>query len=162
MRTDSKTPLVLSIVALTAGGALSLGGLATGSADKAAQCHGKAATIVGSNGDDAGDQAIKGTGHRDVIAARSGNDVVQGRGGDDLICGGGGGDFLKDGSGDDHVYGNGSGDLIIGSDGDDEFSGAGGDDRISGGAGHDKCLGGPGADLAAKSSCEKIKSADPV
>jgi Ca2+-binding RTX toxin-like protein len=159
MRFASKIPFV-SLAAIATASVLALGGsFASGSAPKGAQCHGKAATIVGTKGDDT---ALKGTGHRDVIAARSGDDVIQGRDGDDLICGGGGHDAIKDGAGNDHVYGNGSSDLLIGGDDDDQIEGNGGDDQIAGGKGKDICSGGPGADIAVKSTCEKIKSAKGV
>lgn len=49
-----------------------------------AMCHGKAATIVGTSGND----QIKGTAGRDVIQAKGGNDQIWGFGGNDLICGG--------------------------------------------------------------------------
>src|SRR5204863_5454090 len=53
-------------------------------------CHGFAATIVGTSGND----TIDGTSGDDVIVAKGGADVVFGHGGDDVICGNGGSDTL--------------------------------------------------------------------
>lgn len=56
-------------------------------------CHGRAATITGTDGDD----VLTGTGGPDVIAAGDGDDTVRGLGGADLICGGDGDDTLLGG-----------------------------------------------------------------
>ena len=91
----------LSVLVL-ATGALTLGPVAPATtAPTPATCHGEAATIVGTPGDD----RITGTGGRDVIVARGGDDVVAGGRGDDLVCGGDGADDLSGGPGDDHLVG---------------------------------------------------------
>jgi Ca2+-binding RTX toxin-like protein len=64
-------------------------------------CHGREATIVGTNGND----RIRGTGKRDVIVARAGNDRIWGLGGNDVICGDAGQDRLWGGGGDDRLEG---------------------------------------------------------
>jgi Ca2+-binding RTX toxin-like protein len=89
-------------------------------------CHGRQATLVGTDG---ADQLI-GTPGRDVIAAGPGDDVVAGRGGRDLVCGG---------PGSDRVWGGGKPDRLLGEDGDDVLHDAGlsGDDRLVGGPGDD-------------------------
>ena len=73
-----------------------------------ARCDGKAATIVGTAGDD----RIKGTSHSDVIFAGAGNDTVDGRGGNDIICGGAGRDKLRGGAGNDRIFGGSGNDTI--------------------------------------------------
>lgn len=70
-----------------------------GAAARAAQCRGKRATIVGTEGSD----RLSGTRRRDVIVARGGADEIRGRGGDDVICAGPGDDFIAPGKGDDRV-----------------------------------------------------------
>lgn len=65
------------------------------------RCHGKVATIVGTDGSD----EIKGTSGRDVIVGGAGNDEIDGRGGADVICGAGGSDELRGGGGDDLLDG---------------------------------------------------------
>jgi Ca2+-binding RTX toxin-like protein len=103
-------------------------------AQVAANCKGKAATLVGTPGRD----KIRGTSGNDVIAALGGNDRVNGRGGKDLICGGAGRDRIR------------------GAGGNDKLFGQGGNDALNGGAGRDLCNGGPGTDKGRK--CEKEKS----
>ena len=65
------------------------------------KCHGKIATIVGTNGSD----EIHGTAGRDIIKAKRGSDDIEGKGGDDLICGNAGRDDLEGDRGNDHLYG---------------------------------------------------------
>lgn len=79
-------------------------------------CDGEPTTIRGTAGND----RIKGTPKRDVIAAGAGNDVVKGLGGDDLICGGPGND------------------LLLGGRGDDVLDGGPGKDRLKGGRGRNR------------------------
>ncbi len=79
------------------------------------RCHGRKATIRGTNGKD----KLKGTKKRDVISAGRGKDKVKGRKGNDLICGGGGKDRLSGGRGKDKIFGQ------------------NGRDRLRGGPGHD-------------------------
>lgn len=76
----------------------------------AVTCHGLAATIVGTPGDD----VIKGTPGDDVIAALGGDDVVKGRAGDDLVCGGTGHDQLVSRNGHDTLFGGPQGDRLEG------------------------------------------------
>ena len=90
-------------------------------------CDGKAATLVGTTGDD----VLEGTRKADVIVALAGEDVVRGKGGNDRICGGNGSDRLFGGPGDDRAYGGYDrrgddpagtyllGDVLDGGDGDD-------------------------------------------
>ncbi|MFN8194448.1 MAG: hypothetical protein U0R80_09210 [Nocardioidaceae bacterium] len=66
-----------------------------------AQCHGRAATIVGSP--DADD--LTGTTGDDVIVGFGGSDTIDGGAGDDVICGNTGNDVLRGGRGSDEVYG---------------------------------------------------------
>ena len=64
-------------------------------------CDGRAATIVGTPGDD----HITGTPGADVIVGLGGRDRIDGRGGADRICGGGGPDTLRGGEGRDRLFG---------------------------------------------------------
>lgn len=105
-------------------------------------CDGRAATIVGTHGDD----WLQGTGGDDVIVALGGADHVNGRGGDDIICGGGGDDEIHGGRGDDRVFGDGGDDDEHGGGGRDVLSGGPGDDRLNGGFGADRTLGNGGSD----------------
>jgi Ca2+-binding RTX toxin-like protein len=93
---------------------------------------GRAATIVGSSGDD---DPLLGTSGDDVIVGRGGNDVIRGEGGNDLICANRGSDTLR---------------------------GGGGDDSLSGGAGNDRFLGGFGEDTADYSQSYFPSTADGV
>lgn len=105
-------------------------------------CRGRAATLAPGAGDD----LIRGTPGRDVIAAGRGDDRIRGRGGDDLICGGPGRDSIRGGSGADHIRGGGGGDRLRGGAQADRLHGNGGADRLRGGAGRDRCRGGAGRD----------------
>jgi uncharacterized repeat protein (TIGR01451 family) len=115
-------------------------------------CARRAATIVGTNGDD----ALIGTSGRDVIAALSGNDDVIALGGDDIVCGSGGRDVVRAVGGDDMIKGGGGRDKLRGGDGNDRLQGKGdrdrlkggrGDDVLRGGHGRDRCRGGGGSDI---------------
>jgi Ca2+-binding RTX toxin-like protein len=99
-----------------------------------ASCFGRAATIIGTAGDD----DLDGTAQRDVIVGRGGDDTINGRGGNDLVCAGGG---------SDEVFGSGGDDRIKGGDGSDVLLGDSGNDRLSGGRAEDGLFGGPGADV---------------
>jgi Ca2+-binding RTX toxin-like protein len=79
------------------------------------QCHGRAATIVGTAGAD----EINGTPGNDVIVARGGADDVEGRGGRDLICGSAGNDDLEGDRGNDFLNGGSGVDELGGGPGDD-------------------------------------------
>lgn len=63
-------------------------------------CHGRTATIVGTEGDD----RLHGTSGDDVIAGLAGDDVIHGRGGDDVICGDRNSDHLYGGAGSDRLH----------------------------------------------------------
>ena len=139
----------------------------TGDARSSARsCHGKAATITGTDRT----EEILGTNGNDVIVAGDGDDLILGRGGRDTICardgfdtvrGGDGVDLLDGGAGDDSVIGNGGKDTLLGRSGADFLSGNSGDDYLEsgtnafplledlmGGPGDDEMLGGPGLDRA--------------
>lgn len=115
-------------------------------------CRGRAATIVGTPGDD----DLRGTPGDDVIAALDGNDTVEAGRGDDLICGGsssdrvngnGGDDEVAGGDGDDELRGGAQNDSLSGNSGDDELNGNRGKDMLRGGPGsQDRCAGGQGED----------------
>ena len=132
-------------------------------------CDGRAATRIGTNGND----ILNGTSGPDVIVGKGGNDTIDGRGGRDRICGGSGSDGLKGGSGNDRLFGGGLHDTLQGQGGKDDLfgfdgidhllggpkddllkgggegdtlRGEAGDDRIFGEAGHDRLLGGDGSD----------------
>lgn len=78
-------------------------------------CHGVAAGIVGTAGDD----VLTGTSGNDIIAGLEGNDTIDGLGGNDFICGNGGNDAISGGP---------EWDLLYGGEGNDHLSGGGGDD----------------------------------
>jgi hypothetical protein len=67
----------------------------------AVKCLGKAATIVGTSGND----VLIGTSRPDVIHGLGGNDIIFGKGGNDTICGGKGDDHIFGGRGRDTCYG---------------------------------------------------------
>ncbi len=79
-------------------------------------CAGRAATIVGTDGDD----DITGTAGNDVIHARRGNDTVRASGGDDVVCGGAGNDVLRGGAGNDDLRGEAGTDLCRGGGGSED------------------------------------------
>jgi uncharacterized repeat protein (TIGR01451 family) len=121
-------------------------------------CLGKAATLVGTLGND----TLTGTDKPDVIVALAGNDQVLGLGGKDLICAGGGADVVdagprpdrvSGGSGPDRLLGRGGGDELRGKAGRDRLRGNAGNDLLAGGRGRDRCRGGPGSDTLR--SCER-------
>jgi Ca2+-binding RTX toxin-like protein len=111
---------------------------------EAPRCHGRQATIVGTDGND----VIHGTPGRDVIWGGKGDDTIYGSLGNDLICGGPGADLIHGGRGNDEVDGGaGDDDRVYGDLGDDKvLGGAGADDEVSGGLGIDVVNGGPGND----------------
>jgi Ca2+-binding RTX toxin-like protein len=106
------------------------------------RCHGRNASIIGTEGDD----TLRGTPGRDVILAGPGDDTILGGLGNDLICGGPGADLIHGGRGNDVLDGGpGDGDRVIGDLGDDEVRGGPGDrDEAAGGLGIDFVNGGPG------------------
>jgi poly-gamma-glutamate synthesis protein (capsule biosynthesis protein) len=108
----------------------------------AVSCRGRAATILGTPGDD----VLIGTAGDDVIVARDGDDEVWGGDGDDLVCTGGGDDFAAGGTGMDRLFGGDGDDDLSGGGGADTVWGDGGDDRLWGGDGPDVLVGGAGDD----------------
>jgi hypothetical protein len=85
----------------------------------------------------AGDDVLRGTNRRDVMAGGPGEDRIFALGGQDYVTGGAGDDRLSGGPGEDCVYGEAGVDVLLGS---------GGRDSLSGGRGHDRLRGGPGLD----------------
>lgn len=121
-----------------------------------AQCAGKTASIVGTEGSD----NLIGTNGKDVIVGLGGNDTIDGLGGNDIVCGLGGSDLIRVRGGNDRVRAGGGNDRLRGGDGSDGLRGGSGRDRLDGGngsdsldggTGHDRCHGGPGKD--SKHSC---------
>ena len=116
-----------------------------------ATCANKAATIVGTEGND----SLAGTEKKDVIVGLGGDDLITGLGGKDLLCGADGndtvkgqadGDVIDGGNGDDATKGGGGDDRVGGGSGNDRLGGGGGADYLNGGPGKDRCKGGPGKD----------------
>ncbi|MGD9734082.1 MAG: calcium-binding protein [Solirubrobacterales bacterium] len=104
-------------------------------------CHGRAATIVATSGDD----VLRGTSGPDVIRGGPGDDVIYGGLGNDIICGGAGDDVIHGGRGNDLIDGGRGSDRVFGDLGDDKVLGGPGDrDEVSGGLGIDTVSGGPG------------------
>lgn len=94
----NRPALLLTVLALAAPLAVASAGRASAAVPK---CHGLAATIVGTRGDD----VIYGTAKRDVIVAGAGDDSVWAGAGNDVVCGGNGADHLNGGIGADKLYG---------------------------------------------------------
>lgn len=139
-----------------------------------AQCDGREATLVGTDGPD----VIVGTDGDDVILGLGGDDRIEGGEGNDAICGGGGDDTLIGGAGDDSLLGGNGADTVsyassraavqvdlairaaagegadfvkaenvIGSDFDDLLKGSSEPNTIVGGIGDDTIKGRAGKDL---------------
>ena len=106
-------------------------------------CAGRAATIVGTGGDD----VLRGTSGADVIVALGGRDKIFGGGGRDLICAGPGADKISGGSGADRIFGEGGNDVVRGGFGIDQIIGGPGNDRLFGGVGNDVLTGSVGNDF---------------
>lgn len=114
------------------------------------ECFGKAATIVGTEGDD----RLFGTTGGDVIAALGGRfDTVRGWPEEsgtvptlpdeaDYICGSRGEDWLFSGYGRDHMSGGSNHDELSGGNGNDVLEGGAQYDYIRGEGGHDRLFGG--------------------
>jgi Ca2+-binding RTX toxin-like protein len=83
-------------------------------------CGGRAATIVGTPGDD----VLVGTDAADVVVALAGDDSVDGLGGDDILCGGEGFDVLLGGDGNDRLLGGLGAAVLSGGTGDDVMIGS--------------------------------------
>jgi Ca2+-binding RTX toxin-like protein len=110
--------------------------------EEVARCHGRRATIVGTEKDD----VLRGTPGRDVIWGGGGDDTIYGSLGNDLLCGGPGSDLIHGGRGNDVADGGaGDDDRVIGDLGDDKLlGGTGNGDEVAGGLGIDTLNGGPG------------------
>jgi Ca2+-binding RTX toxin-like protein len=107
------------------------------------RCHGRKATIVGTDGND----VLQGTPERDVIWGANGDDLIYGSLGNDLICGGPGDDQIHGGRGNDEVDGGPGSDQVNGDLGDDKIlGGPGGNDEVAGDLGIDVVNGGPGSE----------------
>lgn len=124
-----KTSSLVAALALIGLGSGAVAVAAPDAGSKAPRCHGKVATIVGTDGDD----VLRGTPKRDVIWGGPGEDVILGGLGSDTICGG---------AGDDRIYGRRGNDLINGGAGTDRVYGGLGDDRLTGGPGEGDDVGG--------------------
>jgi Ca2+-binding RTX toxin-like protein len=132
--------VVVAVAALF--GLVALGAAAAPEGEETPRCHGRRATIVGTEGND----VIHGTPGRDVIWGGGGDDQIFGSLGNDLICGGPGDDLIHGGRGNDELYGETGSDRLYGDLGDDRASGGAGDyDEVSGGLGIDTLNGGPGS-----------------
>jgi Ca2+-binding RTX toxin-like protein len=128
-------------IALAALGAIFVFGLAAGEEEETPRCHGRRATIVGTDGND----ELHGTPSRDVIWGGGGDDEIFGSLGNDLICGGPGDDKVHGGRGNDIVDGGAGSDIVVGDLGDDKVMGGSGDgDDVAGSLGIDTLNGGPG------------------
>jgi Ca2+-binding RTX toxin-like protein len=142
------------------------GGIGTG-AEKKDTCAGRAATHIGTPGDD----VLVGTGADETFLGLGGNDRITGGGGNDTICGGPGKDTIRGKSGKDRLFGEGGRDTIkggggkdllkggpgkdrlAGQGGNDNLRGQGGSDRLNGGPGKDRCV--QGAGKGPEISCER-------
>ena len=133
-----------ALAAFVAGAAIAGAATITNTPIETPICHGRQATIVGTDGDD----VIRGTPGRDVIWGGQGDDTIFGSLGNDLICGGPGADVIHGGRGNDEVDGGaGDDDRVFGDLGDDKvIGGAGNDDEVAGDLGIDIVNGGPGND----------------
>ncbi|MFN2587779.1 MAG: calcium-binding protein [Actinomycetota bacterium] len=140
--------------------AAAIGGLGSAASSRTApRCHGRAPTIVGTEGDD----LILGTPRNDVILALEGADAVHAGFGHDTVCGGPGDDDVRGGLGFDALYGDEGNDAVrggadadssSGGEGADRLAGGDGDDRLTGGRGLDEVEGGGGTDRASASDLE--------
>jgi Ca2+-binding RTX toxin-like protein len=112
------------------------------SEEEVARCHGRRATIVGTEAAD----VLRGTPGRDVIWGGGGDDTILGSLGNDLLCGGRGADLIHGGRGNDTADGGaGDDDRVIGDLGDDKLLGGSGNyDEVAGSLGIDTLSGGPG------------------
>jgi len=115
-------------------------------------CHGKVATLAGTDGPD----TLTGTSGRDVILGRDGDDVIIGGDGRDLICGGPGADTLSGEDGKDRLEGGPGPDVLSGGANRDTILGNGGSDLLSGNRGADVLRGGFGDDVIAGGSKDDL------
>lgn len=119
-------------------------------------CFGRAATLVGTLGDD-----VLRAGRDDVVNGLGGDDVIYGHEWSDALCGGAGDDWIRGthpdadlingGDGNDWIYGRAQSDRLYGGAGDDVLVGdrpgpalwryGSAHDRLYGGSGNDRLLG---------------------
>jgi Ca2+-binding RTX toxin-like protein len=164
MRRRTKLAGVAMILLVAVASALV--GSAPSSGANTRTCNRRAATIIGTSGND----VLYGTNGADVIVGGGGRDQIFGLGGDDSLCGEGARDIITGGSGDDYVYGGKGDDALIGGSGDDYVNGGDGSDDIRGGSGEDylagdvllpfrgdSCDGGEGDNDTALGDCETVK-----
>jgi Ca2+-binding RTX toxin-like protein len=128
--------LVTAAIAILS--ALGLPGVAAEARGAGGTCRGRAATIVGTDGND----RIEGTIGGDVIIGLRGDDVIYAKGGGDVVCGGNGSDRLLGNEGRDSLTGGGGVDSERGGPGADRLRSGGGEDTFYG----DYMYGGPGDD----------------
>jgi Tol biopolymer transport system component len=115
---------------------------------KLPECHGRTATLVGTNGAD----VLKGTKRKDVVLALGGNDRIKTFSDGDIVCAGPGADVVDAGENGE----SGGFDLVLGGPGDDKITlgrelgtarGEAGNDVLIGSKGGDNLIGGPGNDV---------------
>lgn len=115
-----------TIVMIRGPGAGTVTGTVAGAGQMTPTCDGKAATKVGTSGDD----VLRGTRRRDVIVGLGGDDVIKTSRDSDTICGNGGADHLFGGKGRDNVFGGAGRDRV-----EEKFVGEG--KSLDGGDGRD-------------------------
>jgi Ca2+-binding RTX toxin-like protein len=108
-----------------------------------ADCMGRPATIVGTDGND----NLIGTEGEDVISGLGGDDKIIGLGGVDFICADEGDDSLYGDDGSDWMSGGADDDVMDGGADDDTMGGVQGNDGMAGGNGRDYLNGGTGDDI---------------
>ena len=93
--------------------------------------------LIGTTGNDLGDNALLGTVR---------GDLIYGQNGDDRLTGAQQTDCLVGGPGNDTLLGDEQNDVLLGDEGNDQIDGGNGDNVVYGGAGDDTILGGNGKD----------------
>jgi hypothetical protein len=131
------------VAAILAACAFLLSTVVPGAGQVTYYCDGRAATIVGTPGND----LIRGTPGDDVIVALDGHDKIYPYAGHDVVCAGAGNDTVYGGTGNDRLFGDAGDDFLAGQDGDNFLDGGDGNDRLYGDSGNDTLLGGGGRDL---------------
>jgi Tol biopolymer transport system component len=115
---------------------------------KLPECHGRAATLVGTNGAD----VLKGTERKDVVLTLGGDDHIKTFDDGDIVCAGPGADVVDAGENGE----TGGSDLVLGGPGNDKIKlgrelgtakGGAGNDVLIGSKGGDALYGGSGNDV---------------
>jgi Ca2+-binding RTX toxin-like protein len=114
--TRRRTALRWTRGAAAAAAVLATAGLTTACSPGPTTCDGRAATIVGTAGNDTN---LAGTPGPDVIVGLGGNDTMIGLGGSDVLCGGSGLDTLEGGNDGDLLEGGADRDTLRGGQGVD-------------------------------------------